>query len=105
MNPLASVTNLVYLALSNSDLGPTTRSQLELADQELTRITHLTSQTLRFHRQTSAPAATDVVEIMNTVLLLTAPRFKSSGIELERERKNTEKLYCYHDDIRHVLRA
>lgn len=59
-NPLASVTNLVYLALSNPDLDPATRSQLELADQELTRITHLTSQTLRFHRQASAPAVTDV---------------------------------------------
>jgi PAS domain S-box-containing protein len=102
-NPLAAVTNALYLALQDETLGESTREYLRLADQELTRVAHVTTQTLRFHKQSSAPAIFDVVECMNSVISLFEPRLRSSGIAVTREYGNVKKLYCFGDELRQVF--
>ena len=54
-NPLEAVTNLLYLALNHEQLPATTRRYLETAQGELTRVSHIATQSLRFHRQTMNP--------------------------------------------------
>ena len=55
-NPLSAVTNALYLALQDGSLSDVTRDYLKLAEQELARVAHVTTQTLQFHKQSSAPA-------------------------------------------------
>jgi phosphoglycerate-specific signal transduction histidine kinase len=54
-NPLAAVTNVLYLAQSIEGLPESARRYLEMADGELKRIAHITRQTLGFYREASAP--------------------------------------------------
>ena len=54
-NPLEAITNLLHLVKYESGLSDTARRYLEMADQELNRVAHVTKQTLGFFtRQHSA---------------------------------------------------
>ncbi len=102
-NPLSAVTNALYLALRDESLSETTRDYLKLAEQELARVAHVTTQTLQFHKQSSAPAPADVSEVMDSVFSLFAPRLRASSITVEREYQTGEKLYCLNDELRQVF--
>ena len=69
-NPLAAVTNLLYLARSEPHLSEAARQHLELADTELQRVAHITKQTLGFYRDESAPSHFDPAELLDDVLAL-----------------------------------
>jgi hypothetical protein len=102
-NPLAAVINSIYLALQDQALSTETRDLLTWADQELSRVAQLTTQTLRFHKQSSAPAMVDLAEVMDSVCTLYGRRLKSSSILLEREYLTHEKLYCFDSELRQVF--
>jgi PAS domain S-box-containing protein len=102
-NPLESVTNLMYLALSDGAISEETRGYLEAADQELARITHITTQTLRFHRQSKSAAVADLSEIMRSVLALFRSRFVSRRIEVTGEFDANTRICCFADELRQVF--
>jgi PAS domain S-box-containing protein len=102
-NPLAAVTNSLYLALTDTTLGEPTRSYLTLAQQELARVAAVTTQTLRFHQQASAPAQVDLGDIMDTAHALFQARFRSRGITVTREYACRHRLYCRGDELRQVF--
>lgn len=102
-NPLAAVTNSIYLSLKDQSLREDTREYLKLADQQLARVAHVTTQTLRFHKQSSAPALVDLRDVMESVFSLFAPRFKSNSIAVDREYAQVPKLLCFHDELRQAF--
>jgi PAS domain S-box-containing protein len=102
-NPLAAVTNSLYLALMDETLRDETRNYLNLAEQELARAAHVTTQTLQFHRQTSAPAVVELNVVMESAIALFATRFKTSAIEVKREYGEQAELYCCGDELRQVF--
>ncbi len=102
-NPLAAISNLLYLSLEDPGLGETTRNYLKLADQELTRTAHVTTQTLKFHKQTSAPGSAHLAETMDSVLSVFEPRFEACAVSVERDYQTQEQLYCYSDELRQVF--
>ncbi len=102
-NPLAAVTNSLYLALMDDGLSETTRHYLNIAEQELARAAHVTTQTLQFHRQTSAPALSDLGGTMDSAIALFSTRFKTCAIAVEREYETTTPLYCCGDEVRQVF--
>jgi PAS domain S-box-containing protein len=102
-NPLAAVTNSLYLALLDPNLSEITRNYLRTAEQELARAAHVTTQTLQFHRQSTAPALTELSEIMDSAVSLFAPRFKACEIDIEREYAAGTALYCCGDELRQVF--
>jgi PAS domain S-box-containing protein len=102
-NPLAAVTNALYLALMDEGLKPETRTYLSMAEQELARAAHVTAQTLQFHRQSTVPVEASVAEIMDSAVGLFATRFKSSGVTVEREYAVERPLTCCADELRQVF--
>jgi len=54
-NPLESVMNLIYLARHARPADA--ERYLEIADQEIRRVSIIANQTLRFHKQASKPQA------------------------------------------------
>jgi signal transduction histidine kinase len=53
-NPLAAVTNLLYLINQQAE-SPAMKELAETAQDELSRVSQITSHALRFHRQSSKP--------------------------------------------------
>jgi PAS domain S-box-containing protein len=102
-NPLSSVTNCLYLALQDPNLSAETRSFLQNAERELNRVTHITTQTLRFHRQSKAASLIDVSDTMESVLTLFGPRLMARNINVHRELEPGANILCFDDELRQVF--
>jgi len=102
-NPLEAVTNLLYLALNHEQLPPATRRYLETAQGELTRVSHIATQRLRFHRQTMNPTYVDPTELMESVLDLYQGRLFNTNVQVVSKYKSTKRVLCFENDIRQVL--
>jgi len=102
-NPLESVINSLYLALQDSTLTPATRAFLQIAEQELARVSQITTQTLRFHRQSKAAAFADLSEIMRSVLALFRSRLNARHIQFLTEFEPDTRICCFEDEIRQVF--
>ncbi len=102
-NPLAAVTNLIYLASRDASLQGDVRVMLETADRELVRISSIVAQTLRFHKQSTAPVLADVSEIMDSVFSLFSSRININHIIVRREYESRDRLWCYQHELRHAF--
>jgi len=101
-NPLQSVTNLLYMA-ENSSTGEQTRSYVAQAQEELSRVTQVVTQTLRFHKQSEFPVPIALNEIVDNVVLLFRARFLRKRITMHRRNRSTTQLVCYAADLRQVI--
>jgi PAS domain S-box-containing protein len=101
-NPLEAVTNCLYL-MQQADLEVGLRTYLNMAQRELDRVVHITTQTLRFYRQNTRPTETDVHELLETVLALYEARMRTFGIESVRDFSNIPRITVYDGEIRQIL--
>ena len=101
-NPLEAVTNLLYIARSEPDLGKV-QALLDDADRELRRVGNIVNQTLRFHRQPSNPTKASSVELISAVLSMYESRLQNAAIQVEKRTRATRTVEVYEGDIRQVL--
>jgi PAS domain S-box-containing protein len=101
-NPLESVTNLIYIARTYAMI-PEVQHLLDLADQELRRVSIIANQTLRFHKQASFPREISCDDLFSTVLSLYEGRLKNSSIQVEKRTRAKRRISCFEGDIRQVL--
>ena len=101
-NPLESLTNLLYLARSENDVQKI-QEYLETAERELRRASAITSQTLRFHKQTSAPREVTCTELFTTVLSIYQGRLANSNIDVLKRKRANHPIKCFDGEIRQVL--
>jgi PAS domain S-box-containing protein len=102
-NPLGAVTNLLYLVLKDPALSESSQGYLKLAETELARVAHVTTQTLRFHRQSTVAAPAELGQIMDSAFGLFASRFQFKGIHVLREYDTTDPILCCGDELRQVF--
>ena len=101
-NPLEAVTNCLYL-IQQGNLDADSRTYLDMAQRELDRVIHITTQTLRFYRQNTQPAETDIHGLLETVLALYEARMRTFGIECIREFGDIPRITVYDGEIRQIL--
>jgi PAS domain S-box-containing protein len=101
-NPLESVMNLIYLARQRA-VNEETKEFLDIADQELRRVSIIANQTLRFHKQLSNPQAISSVDLFSTVLSIHEGRLKNSNIQVQKSFLSQQPVVCFEGDIRQVL--
>ncbi len=101
-NPLEAVTNLLYLARQSTEPVEIKRF-LELADKELRRASLITSQSLRFYRQSTKPQAVRPSVMLDSVLDLYHGKIENAGIAVERRPRMTKSIVCLESEIRQVL--
>jgi signal transduction histidine kinase len=101
-NPLASVTNLLYLARNSEDLDQI-HAFLDMAELELRRVSAISNQTLQFYRQSTSPAAVRDRELFAGVLAIYQGRLQNSRITVEKRMRATRAVSCFEGEIRQVL--
>ncbi len=102
-NPLEAVTNLLYL-VEHGDIGKTELEYLQAAQNEVKRIAEITTHTLKFYKQQSAPASTELPELIESALVVFAKRLQQSGISVERHWDPVApKVVCRAGEIRQVF--
>ncbi|HEY2040616.1 MAG TPA: PAS domain S-box protein [Edaphobacter sp.] len=101
-NPLESVTNLLYL-LEQEKLSEEARSYLTLAQHELTRVSHIASQTLGFFRNNRGPGAGLLSEIVDSALSLHLGRLSISRVTVQKEYMQVSSFFLHQGELRQVL--
>ncbi len=102
-NPLESVTNLLYLLQQEAELSSLGREYLNLAEQELTRVSQIATQTLRFHRQSTKPGPIKIEELLDSVYALYRARFDKTNVTLERRYGDTAPIHAFEGELRQLF--
>ncbi len=101
-NPLESVTNLLYL-MRTSDVMEEIQNYVATAERELRRVSIITNQTLRFHKQANNPTAAFCQDLIGESLSIYQGRLVNSNIEVEKRKRATHPIECFTGEIRQVL--
>lgn len=101
-NPLEAVTNLLYLGVSLTE-SPQAKFYLEMAQQELARVSNIATQTLRFHRQSSIARNTSLSDVVDTVLVLFKSKLANANVSVEKQYRTHTQIMAYEGDLRQVL--
>ncbi len=102
-NPLDTVTNLIYLLQHDSNSGLITHQYLEMASEELSRITQITGQLLTFHREARHPIQVNIPEVLDSVLTLFAPQVRKSDVIVEKRFEAAAKVRGFPGELRQVF--
>ncbi len=101
-NPLAAITNLLYLARGH-DNAVEVQDLLTQAERELRRVSKITTQTLRFHKQASKPQLVSTESLFESVIGVYEGRLRNSNIQVEPRGYTQQPVECFEGDIRQVL--
>lgn len=101
-NPLDSVSNILYL-LGGPSTPEETHRFLQLASQELARVTHITRAMLSLYSETNTPVHLNMREFLDSILTLMERRFLSDSITVETEIPDTLNIRGFPAELRQVF--
>jgi PAS domain S-box-containing protein len=85
-NPLAAVVNILYLARTHkAEVPAPVRGYLDLADEELRRIAHITRQVLGFYREAASPTSVAVSAVLDSATDLLQGKIRAKGVIIEKQ--------------------
>ncbi len=101
-NPLAAVSNYLYLAGTTDDL-PEIHEYLAIASRELERVTELANQTLVFQKRSVTPVETSLKTLAEGVLTLYAGQLRNAGVSVDNRHRVHSPLICLEADVRQII--
>jgi signal transduction histidine kinase len=102
-NPLESVVNLLYLIEHSESAGSEMRAYAKLATSELARVSHIVTQTLKFHRQSTRAQDTRIRDVLESVASLFQGRLNGMQVRMHRRFDENDTISCLAGDIRQVF--
>jgi signal transduction histidine kinase len=84
-NPLAAITNLVYLARTEPDISQKVEEYLALVEEQLETLSAVTRQVLAFHREQASAKDFDLIDLMESALKLHNTRLTAGDVALIRD--------------------
>jgi PAS domain S-box-containing protein len=102
-NPLEAITNLLYLIDGDPNMQASTRQYLQTAQAELSRVSHIATQTLRFHRHKNQCEPVRMTEVLDSVLALFAARLSQPGISIDRQYRSDTRIIAFPVELRQVF--
>jgi PAS domain S-box-containing protein len=101
-NPLEAVSNMLYLIRESESLDEAHAIAAQ-AEEELQRAAQIASNTLKFHKQLTRPASTNMVQLVESVLVLFNGKLAAAKVAAEVEPRGEPELICFAGEIRQVL--
>jgi PAS domain S-box-containing protein len=101
-NPLAAVTNFVYLAKQRA-VKDDVREFLTGAQEELKRISHLTKQTLGFYRETQGARCLTIGSTLDSLISVFSYKTRDRAIEIRSEIRQDPEIYAVPGEIRQLV--
>ena len=84
-NPLEAIGNLIYLSKATEGIPASAFTNLTLAEEELSRVSHITRQTLGFYRESKQPNEVDLPTLVESVLNIYSNKLRTKNINLVRD--------------------
>jgi PAS domain S-box-containing protein len=101
-NPLEGLTNLIYIARRSDELDEI-RRLLSQAEGELSRIAHITRQSLGFYRETSTPISFQPASIVREVVDFYSPRATNQGVSFIVDAATDREVIGGPGEFRQIL--
>jgi len=101
-NPLAAITNLLYLSSTAKDPAAIKR-YLAMAQQEMARVTAITTHTLQFYRHSAKAAPVKITDVLDSVLVLFQSRLNHARIEIKKEYKEVAPVLGLAGELRQLV--
>jgi PAS domain S-box-containing protein len=102
-NPLESVGNLVFLAKTTPNLNPSIVEYLELAEQELERVSHMAKQALGFYRESRTPERVQVPALIDYVLKLLNNRLHGKEIIVATKYEDCPPVFALPGELKQAI--
>jgi PAS domain S-box-containing protein len=102
-NPLAAVTNSLFLARMNSHDSESISKFLDTADDELKRIAHITRQTLGFYRENSAATVVSISSIVDSAVDVLQGKIKATHASVEKQYRGECDVVGKSGELRQVF--
>ncbi len=102
-NPLAAVMNTVYLARKTPEVPEPAVRYLEIAEDELKRVSHITRQVLGFYREGSALKQVAVDSIMESTLDLLQSKIRTKQAKIEKRYRGDLAIRAVGGELRQVF--
>lgn len=102
-NPLASVTNALYLLNHGRTLDEDAKGLIRTATGELARISRIVRQSLCYYRVGTAPQELDLSAVVEESLALFSNRFQRSGVQLVKKITPGLLITGFGHEIRQII--
>jgi PAS domain S-box-containing protein len=102
-DPLAAITNIVYLIGRDTSLGETSRQFVEIAERELAKVSRAMGLALQFTYTSSQLGVADFREISDSVVELLRSRFETRHISVELDYRTKTTLHGYPSELQNVI--
>src|SRR5215471_5243738 len=102
-NPLAAVTNLLYLARQDHTATAETQTLLRMADEQLARVNHLARQSLGFCRDNSPPQEVDVSQLLDELLAIFSDRVTTKQIRVEKQFESASAVFALRGELQQLF--
>jgi PAS domain S-box-containing protein len=102
-NPLEALINVIFLARQYSSKDARVRELLETAEGELERVAHIARQTLGYYRDTGAPTAIHLHELLENVLAVYNSKMMSIGIAVTTNFNDMQKIVVSRGELLQVF--
>jgi signal transduction histidine kinase len=102
-NPMASVTNLLYLLSLDQQMGEPSRDYVRMAQNEVARMSHIVKQMLGFYRDSSHPVSVRLSALMDEVLALYSHRFSTGHVRIDKQYDDPREVVGYPGELRQLF--
>jgi PAS domain S-box-containing protein len=102
-NPLAAVTNVLYILRTSPDMSKRALEFVLTAEEELARVAHITKQTLAFYREVSSPVLTSIPSLLDEVLSIYGRTIEEKNVSILRRYGNVEDMRAFPGELRQVF--
>lgn len=102
-NPLESVINALYLLDMDVRLAADTRGLVQIASQEVNRLTRIVRQSLSYYRAGVVAKPFDLTVLVGESLDILRDKAQRNGIEVTRKLNGANPMLGYPDEVRQVI--
>jgi two-component system CheB/CheR fusion protein len=101
-NPLEAMTNVVYL-LGQSVTDAGSREYVDIIEKQLQTISHITSQTLKFHRENVRPSEFELAGLIAELAEFYQLKARQHGVTVVKRLDTEAKVLGFSGEIRQVI--
>ncbi|HMF65386.1 MAG TPA: ATP-binding protein [Edaphobacter sp.] len=101
-NPLDSVSNLLYLMRTGVS-EEESKQFMDMAEQELARVTQISRAMLGLYRESKAPVQVDLKEMLQEILLLMERRFSDLNVTMRPDLPSPITVDAFPAELRQVF--
>jgi PAS domain S-box-containing protein len=102
-NPLAAVTNALYILRTQPQMPKTALEYVKTAEAELARVVHITKQTLGFYREITSPVLTSIPQLLDEALAAYGSKIEKTNVTLLRSYANVAEIPAFPAELRQVF--